>query len=157
MVRRPISVLFVCTGNICRSPLAEAVAGALAERAGKAMTFESAGTGDWHAGESPDPRAIAAGDKRGYDLSGITARAVGDDDFERFDHLIALDGGHKRWLLSARNYRRLPERAKISLLLDWSVGRAGQDVPDPYYGDDADFERALDLIEKGCQGLISRV
>lgn len=157
MVRRPISILFVCTGNICRSPMAEAVGGALAQRAGKPMTFESAGTGDWHAGESPDPRAAAAGHKRGYDLSGITARAVADEDFVRFDHLIALDKGHKRWLLSARDYRRLPEQAKISLLLDWSVGLAGQDVPDPYYGGEADFNRALDLIEKGCQGLIRRV
>ncbi len=157
MVRRPISVLFVCTGNICRSPLAEAVAGAMADRAGKAMSFESAGTGDWHAGQRPDPRAASTGRKRGYDLSGITARAVSDDDFVRFDHLIALDKGHKRWLLSARDYRRLPEQAKISLLLDWSVGQAGKDVPDPYYGDEADFNRALDLIEKGCEGLISRV
>lgn len=157
MVRRTMSVLFVCTGNICRSPMAEAVADAMAQRAGKPMMFESAGTGDWHAGESPDARAAAAASLRGYDMSGMTARAVADDDFERFDHLVALDKGHKRWLLSARDHRRLPERARISLLLDWSVGMAGQDVPDPYFGDEADFNRALDLIEKGCQGLLSRV
>ncbi len=157
MARRSISILFVCTGNICRSPMAEAVANALADRSGKSMTFQSAGTGDWHAGESPDPRAAAAGEQRGYDLSGITARAVTNEDFERFDHLIALDKGHKRWLAAARDHRHLPERAKISLLLDWSVGMAGEDVPDPYYGDEADFNRALNLIEKGCEGLIRRL
>lgn len=157
MVRRSISILFVCTGNICRSPMAEAVASTLADRAGKQISFESAGTGGWHAGETPDPRATASGEQRGYDLSGITARAVTDEDFKRFDHLIALDKGHKRWLVSARDHRRLPERAKISLLLDWSVGLAGDDVPDPYYGGESDFTHALNLIEKGCEGLISRV
>ncbi len=79
-----------------------------------------------------------------------------DDDFIRFDHLIAMDEGHRRWLAEARSGRQLPE-TKISLLMDWSVGLARTSIPDPYYGEAADFERMLDLIEKGCQGLIARV
>jgi len=153
---RQTSILFVCTGNICRSPTAEAVAKAMAERTGKELVLDSAGTGDWHVGERPDPRAVKAAEARGYDLSGITARAVTDDDFIRFDHLIAMDEGHRRWLAEARSGRQLPE-TKISLLMDWSVGLARTSIPDPYYGEAADFERMLDLIEKGCQGLVGRV
>ena len=153
---RQTSILFVCTGNICRSPTAEAVAKAMAERTGKELVLDSTGTGDWHVGERPDPRAVKAAEARGYDLSGITARAVTDDDFIRFDHLIAMDEGHRRWLAEARSGRQLPE-TKISLLMDWSVGLARTSIPDPYYGEERDFETMLDLIEKGCQGLISRV
>lgn len=156
MNRRVVSVLFVCTGNICRSPMAQGVAEAMAARHSKSMMFDSAGTGDWHAGEAPDPRAIAAAAKRGYDIADQRARAVSDEDFSRFDHVIGLDGGHKRWLVTARDVRRLPERP-VSLLMDWSVGMAGKDVPDPYYGDEKAFEHALDLIEKGVKGLLQRV
>ncbi len=153
---RTIAILFVCTGNICRSPMAEGAAEAIAARMGKDMVFDSAGTGDWHAGEPPDPRAIETAAKRGYDISGQRARAVQNADFTRFDHLIGLDSSHRRWLMTARDARHLKDRP-VSRLLDWSVGSALQDVPDPYYGEMADFERALDLIEKGVEGLLRRV
>lgn len=156
MRRRTLSVLFVCTGNICRSPLAEAAARAIAAGKARDILFDSAGTGDWHAGEKPDPRAVAAGARRGYDLSGLTARAVTDEDFTGYDHIVALDQSHVKWLLARRGALRLPERP-ISRLMDWSVGLAGRDVPDPYYGALEDFETALDLIEKGCEGLVSRI
>jgi protein-tyrosine phosphatase len=156
MNRRTLSILFVCTGNICRSPLAEAVARHKAAARGKALAFDSAGTGDWHAGETPDPRAVAAGRARGYDLSGLVARAVCDADFTQFQYIVALDRSHLKWLQARRAALRLPEKP-MSRLMDWSVGLAGRDVPDPYYGDADDFERALDLIEKGCEGLVARV
>jgi protein-tyrosine phosphatase len=156
MARRARSILFVCTGNICRSPLAEAVARKKSDASGKALNFDSAGTGDWHSGERPDPRAQSAGARRGYDLSGVVARAVTDTDFTRFEYIIALDAGHLRWLQNRRAALRLPEKP-MSRLMDWSIGLAGRDVPDPFYGGDPEFEAALDLIEKGVDGLISRV
>lgn len=150
------SILFVCTGNICRSPLAQGVAEVLAERHGKTrLKFDSAGTGDWHAGERPDPRAIELAALRGYDISGQRARQVSDEDFSLFNYIVAMDNSHKRWLLNARAARSLPEKP-VSLLMDWSVGRAGTEIPDPYYSDAAAFEAALDLIEKGVEGLIRR-
>lgn len=156
MTRSLRSILFVCTGNICRSPLAEAVARKLAADAGKELQFDSAGTGDWHAGETPDPRAVAAARARGYDLTGMVARPVADDDFTRFHYLVALDQSHLKWLKARRAASRLPEKP-MSRLLDWSVGLAGKDVPDPYYGEAEAFEQALDMIEKGCAGLIARI
>ena len=156
MTIRQVSVLFVCTGNICRSPLAEAVARVKSASMRRPVFVDSAGTGDWHAGEPPDPRAVAAGQARGYDLSGQAARAVEDEDFRRFDHIIALDSGHVRWLQSRRAALCLPEGA-VTKLMDWSVGLAGADVPDPYYGDEAEFEAVLDLIERGVEGLVARI
>ena len=153
---RQVSVLFVCTGNICRSPLAEAVARTKAEAAGKFLFVDSAGTGDWHVGERPDPRSIEVGASRGYDLTGQAARAVEDGDFRRFDYIIAMDAGHQRWLMNRRAALREPERS-ITRLMDWSVGMAGRDVPDPYYGDVSDFEAVLDLVERGVEGLVARV
>ncbi|AZU02571.1 protein tyrosine phosphatase [Glycocaulis alkaliphilus] len=136
--------------------MAQGVAEIMAAKLNKSMMFDSAGTGDWHAGESPDPRAVEAAARRGYDIAGQRARALSDEDFARFDHIIGMDAGHKRWLVTARDVRRLEERP-VSMLMDWSVGLAGKDVPDPYYGDGAAFEHALDLIEKGVDGLLRRI
>lgn len=156
MANRARAILFVCTGNICRSPMAEAVARRKADQSGRPLVFDSAGTSDWHEGERPDPRAVKAGQARGYHFDGQVARAVTDEDFSRFDHLVAMDESHLKWLHKRRAALRLPERP-ISRLMDWSVGLAGRSVPDPYYGEAAEFEAALDLIEKGVEGLTCRV
>ena len=147
-------ILFVCTGNICRSPTAEAVARVHAGRHGVSWHVESAGTGRWSVGSPPDPRAIEVAARRGYALEDIRARQIEALDFSRFDHLVALDGLH---LAELRRFPHGHVSGRISLLLDWSENERGQDVPDPYYGDEAEFEHALDLIEKGVGGLIDRL
>ncbi len=150
------AVLFVCTGNICRSPTAEAVLRARAEAAGLAdrLTVDSAGTHGYHVGEPPDERAQEAALVRGYDLSTLRARRVSPDDFERFDHLVAMDAGHMAQLA-----RLAPadQRHKLSLLMDFAPSRAGLNVPDPYYGGQHHFEQVLDLIEAGVDGLLARL
>lgn len=137
------SILFVCTGNICRSPTAEGVfRHRLAERGlADRIHVDSAGVQGWHAGEAPDERSQDHARKRGYELGGQRARALRTEDFERFDLLIAMDGGHLRELR-----RRCPAalQHRISLL-------PGEiEVPDPYYGGTDGFEEVLDLIESGC-------
>lgn len=149
-------VLFVCTGNICRSPTAEAVLRRMAEDAGLGDRIEtdSAGLGGWHVGEPPDARAIEAGARRGYDLAPLRARQVARRDFDDFDLLIGLDRGHGRHLTA----QRPPESAaQVRLLLDYAPAPARGDVPDPYYGGTAEFEHALDLIEAGTAGLLDAI
>ncbi|MBK6639036.1 MAG: low molecular weight phosphotyrosine protein phosphatase [Rhodocyclaceae bacterium] len=150
----PTRVLFVCTGNICRSPTAEGVARAMAERAGVAhcFVFDSAGTQGYHADQAPDPRTVAAARKRGYDLTPLRARRVTSADFRNFDLLLALDAGH----LGMLRAQAVPEsRAEVRLLLDYHPERTGQDVPDPYYGGPEGFEQVLDLVEGASAGLIT--
>ncbi len=144
------SVLFVCLGNICRSPLAEAAFRREAERLGLDVEIDSAGTGDWHLGYPPDPRAAAVAQRNGIDISHLKARLVTADDFRRFDHIVALDSNNLRDLERLR-----PEgaRARLSLLLDHVEGRRGQAVADPYYGEDSDFDTAWDDVSAGAQGL----
>ena len=146
-------ILFVCTGNICRSPTAEGAARAVAEkrRVGHRFHFDSAGTHAYHTGEPPDRRAIAAAKRRGYALSELRARPVQADDFVRFDHLLALDRGHLAWLEQACPPS---QRHKLRLLMQHSTRFDESDVPDPYYGGPQDFERVLDLVEDATEGLI---
>ena len=138
-------MLFVCTGNICRSPTAEAVLRRLAKEAGVEVHVESAGTGDWHVGHPPDARAQHHARGRGYDLSTQRARQVAQRDFEAFDLIVAMDRGH----LAVLQAQCPPEHhAKLRLLVP------GRDVPDPYYGGAEGFERVLDMVEAACAGLL---
>ncbi|WP_342628029.1 low molecular weight protein-tyrosine-phosphatase [Nguyenibacter vanlangensis] len=149
MVSRP-AVLFVCMGNICRSPLAEAAFRAAAARHGLDVRIDSAGTGDWHAGDPPDRRAQAVARQAGIDISGYRARAVTVEDFRRFTHILALDHDNLRTLRA----RRPPDAtAHLSLLLDHVPGHAGRPVPDPYYGQIRDFETTWDLVSQGAEAL----
>ncbi len=147
-----MKVLFVCMGNICRSPTAEGVFRKITQSGPIAglVDIDSAGTHGYHEGSPPDPRAIAHAAKRGYDISGLRAREVSPSDFERFDYIIAMDELNRRHLQSICPTRL---KHKIELLLDYGGEVDEYEVPDPYYGSPKDFELALDLIEAGCEGL----
>jgi len=140
-----MKVLFVCTGNICRSPTAEGVLRSLAEKENLKIHVESRGTHNYHVGEPPDDRAQDHAKRRGYDLSAQRAKQLSKRDFEEFDLLLAMDRGHLRIL------QRLcpPQYAgKVRLFLQEA------DVPDPYYGGAEGFEQVLDLVEAACRGLL---
>ena len=144
------SVLFVCLGNICRSPLAEAAFRREAERLGLDVEVDSAGTGDWHIGHPPDPRAAAVASRNGIDISDLKARLVTPEDFRRFDHIVALDSNNLRDL---ERLRPADGKARLSLLLDHVEGRRGQAVADPYYGEDSHFDEAWRDVSAGAEGL----
>ena len=154
-----MKLLFVCLGNICRSPTAEGVMRRLVREAGleDRVELDSAGTGDWHVGSPPDERAAAAAGRRGTVLDGA-ARTVGAEDFERFDLLLAADRQNQADLLA-----RAPDdaaRAKVRLLREFdpaSVARGELEVPDPYYGADGGFDEVLDIVEAACRGLLDEV
>lgn len=149
-----ISVLFVCTGNICRSPTAEGVFRDRVIKAGLQEKFliDSAGTGGWHVGNGPDPRSVVTALKRGVDISGIRARQLHLDDYKNFQHLIALDETHLSHMM---NLKPAKSAAQISLLMHHDVARKWNDVPDPYYGSQHDFDLAYDLIAAGVDGLLA--
>ena len=148
------SILFVCLGNICRSPLAEAVLRAEAERLRLDLIVDSAGTGNWHAGEPPDPRAQATARRHGVDISGLRARQVTPADFRRFTHVIALDHDN---LANLRRIMPDDATAELSLLLDHLPGREGQAVTDPYFGDDAGFEVTWSEVTAAAERLAERL
>jgi protein-tyrosine phosphatase len=151
-----VRILFVCAGNICRSPTAEGVMRRLVADAGLdgAVELESAGTGGWHAGEPPDARATAAAARRGIALAGA-ARRVTEEDFERFDLILAMDRENLGELRAVAPGARA--RAKVRLLREFDPASAGGedlDVPDPYYGGARGFETVLDLVAAACGGLL---
>lgn len=151
-----MKVLFICMGNICRSPTAEGVFRRLvSERApGLAIEIDSAGTHDYHVGDPPDRRAIAAAARRGIDIAGLRARMVDESDFEQFDLLIAMDRLNREILLD-----RSPEqyRHRVQLFLEFAPAIDEEDVPDPYYGGPVGFERVLDLAEEASMGLLDEL
>lgn len=147
-----IRVLFVCMGNICRSPTAEGVFRYHAEQAGLAdrLEIDSAGTHAYHVGEPADRRARAAAERRGMSLDGIRARRVSSPDYERFDYIIAMDEDN---LARLRDEAPESNDARLHLFLEFASG-SETEVPDPYYGGAAGFERVLDLVEDASRGLL---
>ena len=150
-----VSVLFVCTGNICRSPTAEGVLRykLTQEGLGDRVGVDSAGLGEWHIGDPPDSRAIARAGLRGYDLSPLRARLFKVDDFHDFDLILGMDTGH---MTAMKRRQPAGARARLHLFLDFAPNEdLGREVPDPYYGGLADYDHALDLIEPGVDSLIA--
>jgi protein-tyrosine phosphatase len=151
-----VKILFVCLGNICRSPTAEAVMRGLAVREAPdlVLTVDSAGTANYHPGAAPDRRAQAAARKRGYDLSKLRARQVRNGDFAAFDLILAMDRNNLGEL-----QERAPRgaRAKVQLFLDYAPDQSVREVPDPYYGGSGGFEEVLELIEAAARGLLRRM
>lgn len=148
------SVLFVCLGNICRSPLAEAALRAEAGRRGVEIDVDSAGTGDWHIGHPPDRRAVAVAARNGVDIAHLRARQVGPEDFRRFEHIVALDAQN---LADLAAMRPADATAELSLLLDHVAGREGEAVADPYYGEADHFDVTWRDVTEGAKGLAARI
>lgn len=151
-----VKVLFVCMGNICRSPTAEAVFKGMVERAGLADRIESdsAGTHDYHVGEAPDGRAQSAARMRGYEMGSLCARQVTRRDFVEFDYVLAMDEANL-----ARLQRLAPpgHAATLKLFMEFAGQDAPREVPDPYYGGTQGFERVLDMVEQAARGLLDHL
>ena len=153
---KPVRVLFVCMGNICRSPTAEGVFRKLHRELAPAIEIQvdSAGTHAYHLGDRPDPRSLAAALQRGVDISGHRGRQATPSDFYDFDYVIAMDSENLRHLRALRPKK--DAKAELKLLLDYADAGI-RDVPDPYYGGSGGFERVLDLVEQGGRGLLAHI
>lgn len=147
-----MKVLFVCLGNICRSPTAEGVFRRALERAGMAdeIEIDSCGVGNWHIGKAPDARAQQAALQRGIDISGLRARQLSEQDFTQFDYVLGMDQDNLR---AMRELTPAHSQAHVGLFLAFA-GTPGAEVPDPYFGGDEGFEQVLDMIEAASDGLI---
>jgi low molecular weight protein-tyrosine phosphatase len=148
-----VSVLFVCLGNICRSPTAEAVFRERVIAAGleEKIRIDSAGTGDWHIGRAPDPRTREAAARRGYQMDSLRARQVSPQDFYEFDVVLAMDNAN---LADLQAMQPADVTVTLGRFLDYSSETSVSEVPDPYYGGEDGFDRVLDLIEGGAEGLL---
>lgn len=155
-VERTVGILFVCMGNICRSPTAQGVFEKLAETHGlrHKLRIDSAGTHAYHAGEAPDPRAINAAQKRGYELSHIRARKIRTQDFFEYDYVLAMDRDNLRFLESLNT---TADGVRPGLLLEYHPNSQLMDVPDPYYGGLHGFEQVLDLVEEAASHLLKSI
>jgi protein-tyrosine phosphatase len=151
-----VKVLFVCMGNICRSPTAEAVFRHYVETAGlaHAILIDSAGTHDYHIGEAPDPRTRQAASQRGYDMSALRGRQVGVRDFSEFDYVLAMDEAN---LSILQRLRPRDAQGHLGLFLEFAERHAEREVPDPYFGGAAGFERVLDMVEDAAAGLLKHL
>lgn len=148
------SVLFVCLGNICRSPLAEAALRDAADRAGLTIGVDSAGTGNWHVGRAPDERSQAVALRHGIDISGYRARQVRQEDFRLYDWILALDPQN---LKDLRAIAPSDATAQVRLLMDFVPGQEGRGVRDPYYGTERDFELVWDKVRLAAAALVERL
>lgn len=151
-----VSVLFVCMGNICRSPTAEAVFRHYVESAGMAeqILIDSAGTHDYHIGDKPDARAQRAAQQRGYDMSRLRGRQVGEGDFSSFDYVLAMDMAN---LSILQRITPPGSDTRARLFLEYARHHGEREVPDPYYGGEDGFERVLDMVEDAAQGLLQEI
>lgn len=150
------AILFVCLGNICRSPVAE---GVFRQKAAESnlldqLVIESAGTAGWHVGKAPDSRMMAAANARGYDLSELRARQATEADFEKFDHILAMDEDN---LYDLQDLDPGTGKANLSLFLEYAPSLKSKEVPDPYYGERDGFDHVIDLVEQASEGLLAQI
>ena len=151
-----INVLFVCLGNICRSPTAHGLFEHTVKQAGLAehIHVDSAGTGGWHIGNPPDSRAQATALARGYDISQLKARQVDSVDYNKFDYILGMD---RQNILDLNALKPSSYQGISGLFLEIAGVGDGLEVPDPYYGGDAHFKEVIHLVEQGCEGLLTRI